>query len=85
MSPVEHKMQASFSILVMSIASSAALALGISPHPDSGEIKTDKEMARFNIDLLLILKDKTKSNLSDEETRLVDSILSDLQMKFLQL
>ena len=75
---------ASFSMLVMSVASSAAMALGLTPNPQSGKVETDKEMARFNIDLLLVLKDKTKNNLSKEETELLDQLLKDLQLKFVQ-
>ena len=76
---------ASFSMLVMSVASSAAMALGLTPDPQSGQVSKDKEMARFNIDLLLVLKDKTKNNLSGEESELLDHLLKDLQLKFVQL
>lgn len=81
----EIPMQASFSILVMSIASSAAMSMGLAPHPQTGEVEKDKGMARFNIDLLVVLQEKTKKNLSDDETRLIESILADLQMKYLQM
>jgi hypothetical protein len=80
-----QKMEASFSVLTMSLASSAAMALGLAPDPQSGQINKDKEMARFNIDLLLMLKSKTKGNLTDEEQRFLDSVLADLQMKFVQM
>jgi hypothetical protein len=75
---------ASFSMLVMSVASSAAMALGLTPHPQSGAVEKDKDMARFNIDLLLVLKEKTKNNLSKEENELLDHLLKDLQLKFVQ-
>ena len=78
------QVDASFSMLVMSVASSAAMALGLTPNPQTGKTETDKEMARLNIDLLLILKDKTKNNLSSEETELLDQLLKDLQLKFVQ-
>ena len=78
------KVDASFSMLVMSVASSAAMALGLTPNPQSGQVETDKDMARFNIDLLMVLKDKTKNNLSKEETELLDHLLKDLQLKFVQ-
>jgi Domain of unknown function (DUF1844) len=81
---VTEKVDASFSMLVMSVASSAAMALGLTPNPQSNEIETDKDMARFNIDLLMVLKDKTKNNLSKEETDLLDHLLKDLQLKFVQ-
>ena len=79
-----QKMEASFSVLTMSIASSAAMALGLAPHPQSGELTKDKEMAKFNIDLLLMLQEKTKGNLTSDEQKFLESLLSDLQMKFLQ-
>ena len=77
-------LEASFSVLTMSLASSAAMALGLAPNPQNGETSKDKEMARFNIDLLVMLKDKTKVNLTSDEQRFLDSVVNDLQMKFLQ-
>lgn len=79
------KLEASFSVLSMSIASSAAMALGLAPHPQTGATTKDKEMAKFNIDLLVMLKGKTKGNLSADEERFLDSVIADLQMKFVQL
>ena len=76
---------ASFSMLVMSVASSAAMALGLTPHPQTGKTDQDKEMARFNIDLLVVLQEKTKNNLTNEEKELLDYLLKDLQLKFVQL
>ncbi len=80
-----EKVGASFSMLVMSVASSAAMALGLTPDPQSGTTEIDKEMARFNIDLLLVLQEKTKNNLSKEETELLGHLLNDLQLKYVQL
>lgn len=77
--------EATLSMLVMSIASGAAMALGLAPNPQTQQTQVDKNMARFNIDLLLVLQTKTKGNLSDDESKLLSSLLSDLQMKFLQL
>lgn len=80
-----EKMEASFSMLLMSIASSAATEMGLSPDPTTGATRTDKNMARFNIDLLLVLKEKTKGNLTSDEERFLTSLISDLQMKFINL
>lgn len=77
-----EKMEASFSILTMSLASSAAMALGLAPNPHDGKTEKDKDMAKFNIDLLVMLKDKTKGNLTADEQRFIDSVVTDLQMKF---
>jgi hypothetical protein len=79
-----EKLEASFSILAMSIASSAAMALGLAPNPQTGQTAKDKDMARFNIDLLLVLQEKTKNNLTKDESQFLDSVINDLQMKFVQ-
>lgn len=75
--------EASFSMLAMSIASSAAMALGLAPHPETQKIEKDKSMAKFNIDLLIMLQEKTKGNLSEEEAKLLTSVVSDLQSSFI--
>lgn len=77
-----QKMEASFSVLAMSLASSAAMALGLAPDPHSGEVHKDKDMAKFNIDLLVVLQEKTKGNLSSDEQRFLESVVSDLKIKF---
>ncbi len=79
-----EKMEASFSVLTMSLASSAAMALGLAPDPSTGEIHKDKNMAKFNIDLLAMLKDKTKGHLTKDEQGFLDTVLADLQMKYVQ-
>lgn len=84
---MSQKIEASFSVLIMSIASSALISMGMAPI-EAGSDKTlppDKNMARFNIDLLILLKEKTKNNLTHEESQLIDSLLNDLQIKFVQM
>lgn len=82
---MSEKIEASFSMLIMSIASSAVMAMGMAPDPQNNETSKDKNMARFNIDLLVVLQEKTKNNLSDEESRFLESLIADLQMKFVQM
>ncbi len=79
-----QKLEASFSVLTMSIASSAAMALGLAPDPHTNKTEKDKNMAKFNIDLLVMLKDKTKGNLTGDEQKFIDTVISDLQIKFVQ-
>ncbi len=79
-----QKIEASLSTLVLSIASSAAMALGLAPHPTSGKVEKDLDMARFNIDLLAVLEEKTKGNRTSDEERFLTSVLQDLKMKFVQ-
>ncbi len=82
--PESPQLAAQFSTLVLSIGSSAMMALGQAPNPQTQKVEVNFEMAQFNIDLLLILKEKTKNNLSKEESSFLDFIIHDLQMKFVQ-
>lgn len=81
----EQKLEASISLLIMSIASNAMMAMGLTPDPQTGKVESDRNMARFNIDLLVVIKEKTKNNLNADESSLLDHILQDLQLKFVQL
>lgn len=76
--------EASLSALLLSLGSSAAVALGLAPNPQTGSTSVDKKLAKFNIDMLLVLQNKTKNNLSGEEEKLLNSLLNDLQVKFVQ-
>lgn len=79
-----NQLQASFSTLILSIGSSAALSLGLSPNPDTGKVEKDLNLTKFNIDLLKILQEKTKNNLNADEEQLLKNIVSDLQFKYVE-
>ncbi|MBC6414968.1 MAG: DUF1844 domain-containing protein [Bdellovibrionales bacterium] len=70
------------STLVLSIASTALIKMGLDPN---NKEEKNMEMARYNIDLLEALKEKTKNNLTKEEEELLNSCVSDLQLQFIQL
>lgn len=78
-------LEANFSTLVLSVASSAAMSLGMAPDPSTGQTSVDKKMAQFNIDLLEMLKTKTENNRNAEEDQLIKQLISDLKMKFVSL
>jgi hypothetical protein len=71
-----------FSTLILSLGSSAVLAMGLEKNPHTGEFEKDLDAARFHIDLLQILKEKTKNNLTADEQKFLDQVVGDLQMKF---
>ncbi len=81
---MSEEIKASLSTLILSIGSSAAMALGLAPNPATGKVEKDKRIAKFNIDLLLVLQEKTKNNLNEEEKSFLSSLINDLQLKFLQ-
>jgi hypothetical protein len=76
---------ASFANFLMSLVSQAAAALGAMPHPVTGQRSLDLEMGKHWIDVLLMLREKTKGNLHPQENRLFEGLLGDLQMQYVQL
>jgi len=73
-----------FSMLIMSFASSAVIAMGKAPEPHTGKIIKDFQIAKQNIDIISLLKEKSKGNLTDEESKLIDGILFELRMMFVE-
>ena len=68
--------------LLMMLASSAVIAMGEAPDPVSGERHRDLAQAAEVIDLLLLLREKTEGNRTDEETRMFEDLLYDLQLRY---
>jgi hypothetical protein len=74
----------SFSTVVISLASSALVHLGVAPEPGAeapGQI--DRGAARHTIDMLEILREKTRGNLDENEARLLEQVLHDLHLRYL--
>lgn len=71
-----------FSTFVVSLSSSALIHLGIAPDPMSGEKKKELPLAKQTIDMLGMLQDKTRGNLTEEEGKLLESMLYDLRMMY---
>lgn len=74
----------SFSAFVLSLSTMALAALGQCDDPAFADLPHDRETARNNIDILLMLREKTTGNLTDNEKKLLDSVVYDLQMRYLQ-
>jgi hypothetical protein len=73
-----------FSTFVLSIVGSAYVHLGDAPSPD-GASERDLDLARQDIDLLGVLEEKTKGNLSGEEERLLEQALYDLRLRWVEV
>jgi hypothetical protein len=67
------------------LASQAFWALGVFRMDENDTREPDFQMAKFNIDLLGVMEEKTKGNLSDEEAEMLKATLSQLRMTFVQL
>ena len=73
-----------FSVFLSSLSMQAMMALGEMPHPGTGLAQEDPEQARYLIDVLGLLQEKTQGNLSQEEAGLLDGLLYELRMKFVE-
>lgn len=76
--------EVNFSSLIFSLSSSALLHLGEIDDPQTGEKREDLPMAKHSIDIISMLKEKTKGNLDDEEQKFIDSILTDLRLRYVK-
>lgn len=83
-SPAAELPTLDFSTFVLGIIGTAYVHLGDAPNPD-GRPEKNLALARQDIDLLGLLQDKTKGNLSGEEERLLDQALYDLRMRFVEV
>jgi hypothetical protein len=73
-----------FSGLILSLAHATMLHLGHIPDATGGAGQPDLELARHTIDTIAMLKEKTKGNLDDQEQKLINTALTELQMAFVQ-
>jgi len=69
---------------VMMQAQQAAMFLGRIPNPQTGKPEVNLEIARMFIDQLEMIREKTRGNLTKEESEIITRVLSDLQLTFVQ-
>ena len=74
-----------FMEFLMQLASSAFIYLGMMEHPATGARQVNLPAARQSIDMLLMLREKTKGNLTRDEERFYEGLLGDLQMQYVSL
>jgi len=73
-----------FSSIVFHFYSQALLKLGLLGDPDKAESAVNMDLARRLIDLLNLLRDRTKENLQPDEEKFLDSCLQQLRMRYLE-
>lgn len=76
---------ASFSFLVLSLRAQVEMQLGLMPYGEEDHPKPELDLARHTIDMLGVLSEKTKGNLSIEEQRLLENSLTELRFRFVQV
>jgi hypothetical protein len=77
--------EASFEVLISTMATQALFALGGIPDPRTGQRMAHLGLARHHIDLLSVLQEKTNGNLSDEEKTMLNQTLYELRQRYIQL
>lgn len=74
-----------FSTLILSLSTSVLLHLGEIPNPQTNKSEKNLELARHTIDIIDMLKQKTKGNLTEGEGGFIDNVLYDLRMRYVNI
>jgi hypothetical protein len=78
----DHPPEIDFSSFVFSLGTSALLHLGEVPDPTTQKRERNLPLAKQTIDILGMLKEKTKGNLSSDEEKLIENLLTDLRWRY---
>ena len=81
--PAEGGLQIDFSTFILSLTSSAFLHLGDMADPTTSKKETNLPAVEQTIDILRLMKEKTQGNLTEDEYKLIEQLIYELQMKFL--
>ena len=73
-----------FAAFVLSLASSADIHFGDLPDPTGGTSEPNLEGASQMIDILTLLEEKTRGNLTAEERQLIEQVLYELRLRFVE-
>ena len=83
--PVDGEFTLSFAAFVLSLAHTAAVHFGDIPDPVSGQsAEANLPAAQQMIDILALLEEKTRGNLTAEERQLLDQLLYELRLRFVE-
>ena len=74
--------QIDFSTFIMSLTSSAFYHLGDMPDPSTGKKEVNLPAVQQTIDMLVMLREKTKGNLKEDEEKLIEQLIYELQVKY---
>ncbi len=80
----ERLPEADFRSFISGMATQVLLSMGEVENPMTKEIEKNLPQAKYTIDMLQILKDKTKGNLSEDEQKYLDAMLYDLRMRYVE-
>jgi hypothetical protein len=75
---------ASLELLLTTLGTEALVSMGQLQHPLTGKLHTQRNQAKYLIDTIEVLREKTKGNLTSAEQQLIDSLLHQLRMVFVE-
>ena len=73
-----------FSTFIFSLNSSALVQLGQIADPATGRKDKNLQLAKYSIDVIMMLEEKTRGNLSTDEANLIQNILHDLRLMYVR-
>jgi hypothetical protein len=76
--------EVNFSTFIVSLSTEILFHLGEIPHPETGERQKNLPLAKHAIDTLVMLQEKTRGNLNEEEKKLLEHMLYDLRLCFIR-
>lgn len=79
------EMSQRFVEMIMMQAEQVVMLLGLQPHPATGQTMRNLKAARFYIDQLEMIREKTRGNLGPEESRILSKMLGDLQFEYVRI
>ena len=82
--PAASAVPIDFNTLLLGLASTALIHLGQTAHPETMNMEVNLVLARQSMDLLALLRDKTRGNLTPEEEKFFDALLGDLRLRFVE-
>ena len=81
---MDQKMEIDFATFIMSLASAAYCSMGLAPNPLTKKVEKNLTSAKQQINLLEMLKEKTKGNLSKDEDNTLEAMLYQLHMMYVK-
>lgn len=75
---------ADFMNFLSGFAAQIMFQMGILKNPLTNKVEVDLEAAKYSIDILSVLKEKTKGNLTPDETRYLDGMLYEFRMRYVE-
>lgn len=82
--PAPEMPVADFSFFITTLSMQAAMALGVMPNPVTNQTEVNLGQAKLIIDTMAMLKEKTAGNLSTEEDSLLETLLYELRLQYVE-